>query len=154
MAEKTSFFGLTKPSQDDFYDISVQNGNMDIIDDMLHKLSKDFNKPSGSYTGNVDIWKEAGAARTINTGGVGNLLLLQSPKGTVLVTPNGALYIEGKDDAEKTTEVGWFVGNDFTTYVDGVLTIKAKSQINIYYPSYYFYNAINHIGTTYTYYCI
>ena len=37
MAEKTEFLKLTKPSQDDFYDISVQNENMDIIDQKLHE---------------------------------------------------------------------------------------------------------------------
>lgn len=35
MAETTKRFGLTKPAQDDFYNIDVQNENMDIIDEKL-----------------------------------------------------------------------------------------------------------------------
>ena len=40
MATNTTNFNLVKPAQDDFYDIDVQNGNMDIIDAELKK-SKD-----------------------------------------------------------------------------------------------------------------
>lgn len=40
MATNTTNFGLVKPAQDDFYDIDVQNDNMDIIDEELKK-SKD-----------------------------------------------------------------------------------------------------------------
>ena len=32
MATKTTNYGLTKPEGSDFYDIGVQNDNMDIID--------------------------------------------------------------------------------------------------------------------------
>ena len=32
MANTTENYGLTKPLQSDFYDVEVQNGNMDIID--------------------------------------------------------------------------------------------------------------------------
>ena len=35
MAEKTPKFGLTKPLPEEFYDVAVQNDNMDIIDDAL-----------------------------------------------------------------------------------------------------------------------
>jgi len=40
LATNTSNFNLVKPAQDDFYDIDVHNGNMDIIDAELKK-SKD-----------------------------------------------------------------------------------------------------------------
>lgn len=39
MAEKTTNYNLTKPSADDFYDVGVQNGNMDIVDAELKKLN-------------------------------------------------------------------------------------------------------------------
>ena len=38
MAEKTTNFGLTKPLPEEFYDVGVQNGNMDIIDAKLKEL--------------------------------------------------------------------------------------------------------------------
>lgn len=40
MAELTPNFKLTKPSPEDFYDINVQNDNMDIIDEELKKASE------------------------------------------------------------------------------------------------------------------
>ena len=38
MASKTTNFNLTKPSAEDFYDVQVQNDNMDIIDAELGDL--------------------------------------------------------------------------------------------------------------------
>lgn len=35
MATKTTNYGLTKPEGSDFYDIGVQNNNMDIIDKQM-----------------------------------------------------------------------------------------------------------------------
>ena len=32
MSSKTTNLGLTKPEEDEFYDVRVQNENMDIID--------------------------------------------------------------------------------------------------------------------------
>lgn len=37
MADKTTNYGLTKPSSEEFYDVQVQNDNMDIIDEELKK---------------------------------------------------------------------------------------------------------------------
>ena len=39
MATKTENLELTKPSADDYYDIEVHNGNMDIIDDIVQHLT-------------------------------------------------------------------------------------------------------------------
>lgn len=38
MANKTSNYGLTKPLPSEFYDVEVQNGNMDIIDTQMKAL--------------------------------------------------------------------------------------------------------------------
>lgn len=37
MADKTTNYGLTKPNPEEFYNVNVQNENMDIIDDELKK---------------------------------------------------------------------------------------------------------------------
>ncbi len=50
MADKTTNYNLTKPSADDFYDVVVQNGNMDIIDAELIKL-ENGKAPSGHGLG-------------------------------------------------------------------------------------------------------
>lgn len=44
MANKTTNYGLTKPLPEEFYDIQVQNNNMDIIDTNLKKVSDDSKK--------------------------------------------------------------------------------------------------------------
>ena len=40
MANKTDNFGLTKPLPEEFYDVNVFNGNMDIIDETLKTIPK------------------------------------------------------------------------------------------------------------------
>ena len=40
MAEKTTNYELIKPSTEDFYDVTVHNDNMDIIDDVLYFASE------------------------------------------------------------------------------------------------------------------
>lgn len=45
MADKTTNYGLTKPTLEDFYDVNVQNANMDIIDEELKKKYDPNNKP-------------------------------------------------------------------------------------------------------------
>ena len=42
MATKTTNYGLTKPEGSDFYDIGVQNDNMDIIDKQMKANAKDL----------------------------------------------------------------------------------------------------------------
>lgn len=38
MANKTTYFSLIKPTPEEFYDVQVQNNNMDIIDENLNNL--------------------------------------------------------------------------------------------------------------------
>ena len=42
MATKTTNYGLTKPEGSDFYDIGVQNDNMNIIDKQMKANAKDI----------------------------------------------------------------------------------------------------------------
>lgn len=42
MATKTTNYGLTKPEGSDFYDIDVQNGNMEIIDKQMKANADDI----------------------------------------------------------------------------------------------------------------
>ncbi len=43
MATNTTNYNLEKPSEDDFYDVGVQNDNMDKVDTALHELQEDIN---------------------------------------------------------------------------------------------------------------
>lgn len=50
MSEKTANYGLTKPLPEEFYDVTVQNTNMDIIDEQLKVLSET------QVTGNITTY--------------------------------------------------------------------------------------------------
>lgn len=53
MATNTTNYNLVKPNEDDFYDIEVQNDNMDIIDEELGALQQQANEytiPTASTT--------------------------------------------------------------------------------------------------------
>lgn len=47
MANKTTNYGLTKPLAEEFYDVGVQNGNMDIIDKKLKEVANSIPDVSG-----------------------------------------------------------------------------------------------------------
>lgn len=53
MADKTKNYGLTKPTTEEFYDINVQNQNMDKIDEQLKKKYDSDNKPTPEDIGAV-----------------------------------------------------------------------------------------------------
>lgn len=53
MANSTTNYGLTKPLADDFYDVQVQNDNMDIIDGELKKKYDPNNKPTAVDVGAI-----------------------------------------------------------------------------------------------------
>lgn len=75
MAEKTQYYGLTKPSPEDFYDVNVQNENMDIIDEVLmgkaptsfyamltgdstngYTIDKTFAEITAAFSEGKDLW--------------------------------------------------------------------------------------------------
>ena len=47
MANKTTNYNLTKPSAEDFYDVNVQNDNMDIIDAQMKVLQTGLSRANG-----------------------------------------------------------------------------------------------------------
>lgn len=49
MATKTTNYGLTKPEGSDFYDIGVQNDNMDIIDKQMKANANDIAQLNSDY---------------------------------------------------------------------------------------------------------
>lgn len=88
------------------------------------------NKPTGTYTGNG-----SSATRKIETGGIGNMLLVIGAWGyAALVFPEGCIYKEGTDLSAANDGIAYFR--------DGVLTI-ANTRENF-----------NTNGETYTYYVL
>lgn len=90
--------------------------------DILHT----GNKPSGSYTGNGSA-----TARTINTGGIGNVVEIHSSKGSAIVNAvNGLCYSSGGVAAVASTEA---------KIVDGVITLTTTNEkLNANGVTYYY----------------
>lgn len=81
----------------------------------LYNVHHAGNKPQGTYTGNG-----SSTSRTVDTGGIGNLLLIWKTDaiGQIIVGPNGALVI-----GENSIKL-----NEDVTYANGVLTIASSSS--------------------------
>ena len=77
------------------------------------------NKPGGSYTGNG-----SSARRTIDTGGIGNMLAVTSVNALALVTPAGAVQFNS------TTSAVNYCPKTEINFTDGVLTISTASFLN------------------------
>lgn len=86
------------------------------------------NKPSGSYTGNGSA-----TARTIETGGIGNALLLRGGNGASAIISNAGAIIWD------TSGVVTVLSNNEINFWDGVLTIKTTNSF------------LNASGVTYNY---
>lgn len=80
-------------------------------------LYGEHNKPLGSYTGNGSA-----TSRTIDTGGIGNVLLIHCIHGTALVTSSGAFLNTGG---------GTLTGLNYEQvhFTDGVLTLATTNSI-------------------------
>lgn len=95
----------------------------------LYNLFGEHNKPTGTFRGNG-----SGDTRTIETGGLGNLIIIKSQHGTAIVTPQGGFSRRYEDVTG--------IGSDACNYENGLLTITSTS------------NFLNNANYTYTYYCI
>lgn len=116
MADKTTNYNLTKPSAEDFYDVDVQNGNMDTLDAALHAHESDTAKHNsatekGGALGDESIATSGGAmgckAKTNAGGAVGYLASSNSggSMGYMADTQNGGAIGE-----EAKTNNGGAVG--------------------------------------------
>lgn len=85
-----------------------------------YNIFGEHNKPSGSYTGN-----SSSATRTINIGGIGNILFITSPYGFGFVTADGGFFIQATYD---TTSYVVSYSSSYIKFVDGVLTIASSSS--------------------------
>lgn len=54
MASKTANYNLTKPDENDYYDINIPNGNMDIIDAQLKKAETNQNEAATHLQNEID----------------------------------------------------------------------------------------------------
>lgn len=75
MAEKTTNLNLTKPSAEDFYDIDVQNENMDIIDVEMKRMDDESKRIDNDAKTSLDTHKKASNPHNITatTVGLGNV---------------------------------------------------------------------------------
>lgn len=68
--QNTKNYGLKKPEVTDFYDISVQNDNMDVIDENMGKLKSPVNIGKAEFNGssNVSLHNIMGRATLLSSG--------------------------------------------------------------------------------------
>lgn len=66
MANKTTYLGLLKPTEEEYGDVAIINENMDVIDDELHKRGTTVNGEAPDEKGNYQI-NEVPAARQLVT---------------------------------------------------------------------------------------
>ena len=55
MATKTTNYGLTKPDGADFYDVDVQNDNMDIIDKQMKANANDIAQLNSDLNNRIEF---------------------------------------------------------------------------------------------------
>lgn len=91
-----------------------------------YNIFGEHNKPHGSYTGNGSE-----TSRTINVGGIGDMLFIRSSKGCVLVTGRGSIAWNGSTASSISTT--------YATFTSGVLTLKSTDE------------KLNYSGIEYTY---
>lgn len=91
-----------------------------------YKIFGDHNKPTQSYQGDGET-----ATRTINVGGIGNMLLVVSDNGMALVTSAGAIW----KPINSSSING--VGKNECNYSGGVLTLNTNvSALNLFGSTY------------------
>lgn len=113
MATKTPNYKLNKPAQTDFYDVDVQNENMDIIDVALKKKveTKDFEEYKDSsvvsedgvhgiryYDGQLQVDDGSGNWNTASSG-VGIEVYVTVPTGSVVTATDGTTTLTGTAEA-------------------------------------------------------
>lgn len=94
-----------------------------------HLIYGEHNKPSGTYTGNG-----SSTTRTIDTGGIGDTIMINSGNGFAIVTPRGAVCIMG-------TDVYGLV-SDNAKFEDGVLTLNTAEVTLNKNPGNYYYQVL------------
>lgn len=101
------------------------------VRDVVYDVFSEYNKPFGSYTGNGSA-----TSRTIDTGGIGRLLLVYKKGSDVasLVTPQGAL-VKNIGEADGTQAASAY-------FVDGVFTIATTSAYFNTSGATYYYQVI------------
>lgn len=88
MSTQTTHYGLEKPDESDYYNINVQNGNMDKIDAEIKKLNDDKAEESHKHSAE-DI---SSGTFPVGRGGTGKETL---PSGEVLIG-NGTNPVSGR----------------------------------------------------------
>lgn len=109
-------------------DVIALRENVDTIEETLENCTRFV---TGSYTGNDT------AGRTINVGGAGSVLFLQTPKTVWIVTPIGAIYSEPSNSNGVVDTTDGYIKFD-----NGILTLPSASD---------FMEVVNKQGVTYYY---
>ena len=109
----------------------------------------EHNKPWGTYDGMEDaLTNSASNLRTIYTGGIGNILLVQSSQGAIFITSQGGFFIPSPDSATEKVHV---FDNTVASYTNGVLTIEGQGKWGSVSTITHVHDALNRAPYTDTY---
>lgn len=98
MSSKTTNLGLTKPAEDEFYDINVQNENMDIIDKKIGELE------SPAYTEATQTEKlVSGEKFTVALGKIAKAVRVLISHISTKATSTALGHVKLSDSAESTS---------------------------------------------------
>ena len=98
MSGATTNYGLVKPEDNEFYHINIPNGNMDIIDAQLKRLSDGLGRVPGEFAAALRGWKSGLMIETVD---VTNIRI--KPGSVHLKRENEDLIIVKEDATTLTT---------------------------------------------------
>jgi len=122
MSNKTTNYELEKPLQTEFYDVEVQNRNMDKIDTATKENADTMLKKDGSV-------QMTGVLKTVG-GGTNTVPLLQMQLG------DNAIYNTDEDNNVSLAINAYFDGTNWRYKNDGkasLLAVYAKDNVPWYY---------------------
>lgn len=118
MAEQTPNYGLTKPDSEDFYDVEVQNSNMDIIDGALKDSEKQLTEHFADYNQKI---KQLNKGRCLIQSDVNTLIPQATAKQIDLsaIIVNETFYqFDGTTSTLKFKKNGLYLINAAVTFLN------------------------------------
>ena len=136
MATKTTNYGLTKPDGADFYDVDVQNDNMDIIDKQMKANANDIAQLNSELE--FDSHSAGGIEITLNKN-VAMIMIYKSGNLTggntdqiLCNIPDNGRFVRAIFAPCEVLSYNWKpIGNTgYVTFEDNTIKIRCKDSIN------------------------
>ena len=129
MAASTSNYRLTKPSPEDFYDIEVQNENLEVIDQKLKELETGVDQVREGFEGHLgDTSKFSIYKSNKDSNGIYTIVQHKRADGTLIVK---SILSNGTSPNYTKREEIWYKADGLTIDVTNVYTIAYDSDDSV-----------------------